>query len=81
MIDTDLTGPLIFAIALAILLSLHGKIQFSAIYGLCVLGMILFKFLLSLMHDKSVPLQFIMSALGYALLPNLILAFIRNLQY
>lgn len=79
--DTDLAGPAVFAIALAFLLSLQGKMQFSAIYGLCVLGVLMFKALLSLMHDTSVPLQIIMSSLGYALIPNLLLAALRAAQF
>ncbi|CCW65008.1 unnamed protein product [Phytomonas sp. EM1] len=77
---TDLAGPLVFAVALALLLSLQGKIQFSAIYSLCVVGVAFFKILLALMHDGGAPLQFIVSCLGYALMPNLLLAALRTLQ-
>lgn len=125
MTDTDLAGPAAFAVLLALLLTLQGKIQFSAIYGMCVLGVLLLKMLLALLRRglsvsqgeqqqpqpqpldafgagspptsspgaaaaggggggapfSSAPLTFIMSALGYALLPNVILALVRTLQY
>jgi hypothetical protein len=79
--DTDVAGPLVFAIGLAFLFSLQGKVQFGAIYGLSVLGIIFAKVLLSLMTEQSVPTQFIVSTLGYCLLPNLILAVIQTFQY
>lgn len=94
--DTDLAGPLAFAVTLAFLLSLQGKIQFSAIYSLSVLGVTLFKLLLTFMHNAhggnaggsgggggggGVPLQFIISSLGYALLPSLVLALLRTVQF
>nr|CAJ2475395.1 unnamed protein product [Leishmania braziliensis] len=73
--DTDLAGPIFFAFSLAVLLSLRGKIQFSAIYGLFVLGVGFFKMLLSLMQPRGdVPLQFVASMIGYGLLPTVLLA-------
>lgn len=78
--DTDLAGPILFALSLALLLSLRGKIQFSAIYGLFVLGVAFFKVLLSLMQPKGggAPLQFVVSTVGYALLPTVLLAVVRT---
>ena len=78
--DTDLAGPILFALSLAILLSLRGKIQFSAIYGLFVLGVGFFKVLLSLMQPKGgrAPLQFVVSTVGYGLLPTVLLAVVRT---
>ncbi|KAG5476247.1 hypothetical protein LSCM4_05227 [Leishmania orientalis] len=76
--DTDLAGPVFFALSLAVLLSLRGKIQFSAIYGLFVLGVGFFKILLSLMRPRGgVPLQFVASTIGYGLLPTVLLAVVR----
>ncbi|KAK7194331.1 hypothetical protein NESM_000348300 [Novymonas esmeraldas] len=78
--DTDLAGPIVFAFSLAVLLSLRGKIQFSAIYGLFVLGVGFFKVLLSLMQPRGgVPLQFVASTIGYGLLPTVLLAVVRIL--
>lgn len=80
IMDTDLAGPVVFAISLAFLLSLQGKVKFSAIYGLCMIGIILFKALLALMNDQGAPLQFVISSLGYALMPSLLLAILRTIQ-
>jgi hypothetical protein len=79
--DTDVAGPIVFAVGLAFLFSLQGKVQFGAIYGLSLLGIIFAKVLLSLMTEQSVPTQFVVSTLGYCLLPNLILAVIQTFQY
>ncbi|TPP41247.1 putative integral membrane protein [Leishmania donovani] len=77
--DTDLAGPVLFALSLAVLLSLRGKIQFSAIYGLFMLGVGFFKMLLSLMQPRGgVPLQFVASTIGYGLLPTVLLAAVRT---
>ncbi|GET89584.1 hypothetical protein, conserved [Leishmania tarentolae] len=77
--DTDLAGPIVFALSLAVLLSLRGKIQFSAIYGLFVLGVGFFKMLLSLMQPRGgVPVQFVASTIGYGLLPTVLLAVVRT---
>jgi protein YIPF5/7 len=79
--DTDLAGPILFALSLALLLSLRGKIQFSAIYGLFVLGVVFFKILLSLMQPKGAgaPLQWVVSTVGYGLLPTVLLAVVRTM--
>ena len=79
--DTDVAGPLVFAVGLGFLFSLQGKVQFGAIYGLSVLGILFAKVLLSLMTEQSVPTQFVVSTLGYCLLPNLVLAVIQTFQY
>ncbi|KEG11483.1 membrane protein YIP1 [Trypanosoma grayi] len=79
--DMDLAGPIVFAVTLAFLLSLQGKIQFSTIYGHSVLGIIFMKVLLSLMTDRCVPLQFVISALGYGLIPSIVLAACHSLVY
>ncbi|KAF5216209.1 hypothetical protein ECC02_011039 [Trypanosoma cruzi] len=79
--DMDLAGPIVFAITLAFLLSLQGKLEFSTIYGHSVLGIVFVKFLLSLMTDHGVALQFVISALGYCLIPNVILAIFQSFAY
>jgi hypothetical protein len=65
---------------LGFLLTLQGKLHFGAIYGLSVLGIILSKALLSLMADTPVPLQLVISTLGYCLLPNAVLAVFSTLH-
>ncbi|ORC92830.1 uncharacterized protein TM35_000021560 [Trypanosoma theileri] len=79
--DTDLAGPVVFAITLAFLLSLRGKLQFSTIYSHSVLGIIFTKVLLTLMTDHGVSLQFVISALGYCLIPSVVLAAFQSLLY
>lgn len=80
--DMDLAGPVMFAIALGFLLSLQGKVQFGAIYGLSLIGIAFAKILLSLMcHQHAVPIQFVVSTLGYCLLPNLVLAIVQTFQF
>jgi hypothetical protein len=82
MEDMDLAGPVMFAIILAFLLSLQGKVQFSAIYGLSLLGIGFAKMLLTLMCDQhDVAVQFVVSTLGYCLLPNLVLAAVQSFQF
>lgn len=82
MEDMDLAGPVMFAIILAFLLSLQGKVQFSAIYGLSLLGIGFAKMLLTLMCDQhDVAVQFVVSTLGYCLLPNLVLAAVQTFQF
>lgn len=80
--DTDLAGPLVFALALGGMLSLQGKLHFEAIYGISVLGIVLAKVLLTLMTEKGgVELQFVISTLGYCLLPNIVLGCVQAVQY
>lgn len=81
--DTDLAGPVMFAVSLGFLLSLQGKVQFGAIYTLSMLGILLAKMLLALMCDAhhAVPIQFVVSTLGYCLLPILILAVVQTFQF
>eukprot|EP00744_Colponema_vietnamica_P011835 GILI01016627.1.p1 GENE.GILI01016627.1~~GILI01016627.1.p1 ORF type:complete len:314 (-),score=23.88 GILI01016627.1:57-998(-) len=76
--DPDLAGPFVFAVVLGFLLSLQGKVQFSAIYGLSSLGMFAFRILIGLMSDEDVRILHIVSTLGYCLLPNLILATVQT---
>ena len=78
--DSDVAGPLCFTVLLGFLLTLQGKLHFGAIYGLSVLGMLLSQALLSLMSDVNVPLQLVISTLGYCLLPNTILAVFSTLH-
>jgi hypothetical protein len=78
--DSDVAGPLCFTVFLAVLLTLQGKLHFGAIYGLSVLGILMSKALLALMADVPVPLQLVISTLGYCLLPNTVLAIFSTLH-
>ncbi|EPY43323.1 membrane protein YIP1 [Angomonas deanei] len=89
--NNDLVGPVIFAIVLAFILSLLKKeFHFNSIYIIFVTGVLFFKILLSLMHKNSmkdankgsgVSITVIISALGYSLLPNVVLALSRLLFF
>jgi hypothetical protein len=79
--DTDLAGPLIFALVLGFMLSLQGKIQFGAIYTVSLMGILVAKALLTLMSDQPVRVQFVISTLGYCLLPNILLALAQTFKY
>ena len=58
------------------LLLLSGKIQFGDIYAIFVIGNILLYFLFNFMSQfEIIPLYSIMSTLGYALIPMLLLCF------
>ncbi|XP_021938222.1 protein YIPF5-like [Zootermopsis nevadensis] len=72
--DTDLAGPLVFCLAFGAFLLLSGKVHFSYIYGIGVLGCLAVYFLLSLMAMNSVTLGSVISVLGYCLLPMVILS-------
>lgn len=83
--DTDLAGPVTFAVLLAVLLSFQGKVQFSAIYGHSLIGIAFSKSIFSMMMEPTsqatIPLQFVVSTLGYCLLPTLVLAFFQTFQH
>lgn len=72
--NNDLAGPIVFAITMASLLLLQGKVEFTAVYVLLVIGAVGFRLLLSLLSGASVPLTFVVSSLGYGLLPSLFLS-------
>lgn len=78
---TDLAGPIVFAVLLALLLSLQGKVQFSAIYGLSLFGILGFRALLGLMSDEPVCLLLIVSTLGYCLIPIVLLACVQTVLF
>lgn len=67
--DTDLAGPLVFCLAFGGCLLLAGKVHFSYIYGLGVLGCIAMYALLGLMSTSQVNIGCVVSILGYCLLP------------
>ncbi|CAF0773205.1 unnamed protein product [Rotaria sordida] len=79
--DIDLAGPLIFCLIFAFSLLLFGKIHFGYVYGIVTLGTFGMYGLLNLMasSDKSCSGLFVISVLGYCLLPMVILSFLSFL--
>ncbi|XP_044254290.1 protein YIPF5 [Tribolium madens] len=67
--DTDLAGPLVFCLAFGGFLLLSGKVHFSYIYGIGVLGCLSMWALLSLMSTQGVTIGTVVTVLGYCLLP------------
>lgn len=73
--DTDLAGPLVFVLALGGFLLLRGKVTFSYIYGIGVLGCLAFWCLLTLMATQAkVTIGAVVSVLGYCILPMVVLS-------
>ncbi|XP_048853191.1 protein YIPF7-like [Brienomyrus brachyistius] len=69
MRETDLTGPVLFCIALAVTLLMAGKSHFGFVYGVSAMGCGGVCSLLNLMSDISVSYGCVASVLGYCLLP------------
>ncbi|XP_073340111.1 protein YIPF7-like [Pagrus major] len=69
MNETDLTGPIVFCIALGVTLMMAGKAHFGYVYGTSATACIGMYFLLSLMSSLSVSYGCVASVLGYCLLP------------
>uniref|UniRef100_A0A672KDD1 Zgc:123321 n=1 Tax=Sinocyclocheilus grahami TaxID=75366 RepID=A0A672KDD1_SINGR len=89
MNETDLTGPVLFCIALVATLLMAGKAHFGYVYGISALGCVGMYMLLNLMSSYSISCGCVASVLGYCLLPmvglsafavlySLHCAFIRN---
>ena len=75
MEDTDLAGPLAFALGLGGELLLSGKMHFGYVYGFVVSGSIAMTLLLNLLNPNgAVSMWMVVSILGYALLPVNLLA-------
>ncbi|XP_074593228.1 yip1 domain-containing 1 [Brevipalpus obovatus] len=74
--ESDLTGPLVFCFAFGTFLLLSGKLHFSYIYGIGILGCLSIYMLLNLMAPEGSDISFIctVSVLGYSLLPMVVLA-------
>lgn len=85
--DADLAGPLIFCVALGVLLSLRGKLHFDYIYHFFVFGSIFMYLVLKLLAHRTaddsgnepagssgVDVLRVFSILGYSLLPIVLLA-------
>ncbi|XP_036056083.1 protein YIPF7 [Onychomys torridus] len=74
MNETDLTGPLLFCVALGATLLLAGKAQFGYVYGMSAIGCLGIYTLLNLMSSAGVSYGCVASVLGYCLLPMIILS-------
>ncbi|XP_029444392.1 protein YIPF7 isoform X3 [Rhinatrema bivittatum] len=74
MNETDLTGPMIFCLALGATLLLAGKIHFGYVYGMSTFGCLGIHALLNLMSITHVSYGCVASVLGYCLLPMVILS-------
>ncbi|KAM8940179.1 protein YIPF7 isoform 2-T2 [Pelodytes ibericus] len=74
MNETDLTGPMVFCIALGSTLLLAGKIHFGYVYTMSILGCLGIHALLNLMSIPGVSYGCVASVLGYCLLPMVLLS-------
>ncbi|CAH2300109.1 YIPF7 [Pelobates cultripes] len=74
MNETDLTGPMLFCLALGSTLLLAGKIHFGYVYTMSILGCLGIHALLNLMSIPGVSYGCVASVLGYCLLPLVILS-------
>jgi hypothetical protein len=71
MDDTDMAGPLTFALLLGAELLLSGKIHFGYIYGFGMFGCLSMSLIINLMvpSQAGVSVWTVISVLGYSLLP------------
>ncbi|NXX87034.1 YIPF7 protein, partial [Urocolius indicus] len=74
MNETDLTGPMVFCLALGATLLLAGKVHFGYVYGMSATGCLAIHALLNLMSVSGVSRGCVASVLGYCLLPMVILS-------
>ncbi|KAL7890144.1 hypothetical protein AOLI_G00024020 [Acnodon oligacanthus] len=74
MNETDLTGPVIFCIAMGITLLMAGKAHFGYVYGISALGCVSMCTLLNLMSAYTISYGCVASVLGYSLLPMVALS-------
>ncbi|KAG7458987.1 hypothetical protein MATL_G00226460 [Megalops atlanticus] len=69
MHETDLTGPILFCVALGATLLMAGKVHFGYVYGISAMGCLGMYTLLNLMSLVAVSYGCVASVLGYCLLP------------
>ncbi|XP_066173166.1 protein YIPF7 [Sylvia atricapilla] len=74
MNETDLTGPMVFCLALGATLLMAGKVHFGYVYGMSAMGCLAMHALLNLMSTSGVSHGCVASVLGYCLLPMVILS-------
>merc|ERR1719342_1543339 len=67
--DSDLAGPIVFALAFGSFIMFSGKLYFNYIYGIGLLGCVAMYALLNLMSLSGVSFVCVVSVLGYCLLP------------
>jgi hypothetical protein len=67
--DSDLAGPIVFALAFGSFIMFSGKLYFNYIYGIGLLGCLAMYALLNLMSLSGVSFVCVVSVLGYCLLP------------
>ena len=73
--DTDLAGPMFFALVLGVCLLFRGRIHFGYVYGFGAVCCIAIYVVLNLMSPQtSIDLYKVFSVLGYSLLPIVMLA-------
>ncbi|XP_043917331.1 protein YIPF7 isoform X2 [Protopterus annectens] len=74
MNESDLTGPMIFCLALGATLLLSGKVHFGYVYEISAVGCLGIYCLLNLMSVTEVSCGCVASVLGYCLLPMVLLS-------
>ncbi|XP_071391607.1 protein YIPF7-like isoform X1 [Centroberyx affinis] len=74
MNETDLTGPILFCIALGATLLMAGKAHFGYVYGISAIACNGMYMLLRLMSSLTVSYGCVASVLGYCLLPMVALS-------
>jgi len=81
MADTDLAGPLFYALCLGGELLLSGKMHFGYIYGFGMFGCVAMTLVVNLMspNSEAVSAWTVISILGYCLLPVNMLAAVNVL--
>jgi len=72
--DSDLAGPIVFALAFGSFIMFSGKLYFNYIYGIGLLGCLAMYALLNLMSLSGVSFVCVVSVLGYCLLPMVALS-------
>ena len=72
--DSDLAGPIVFALAFGSFIMFSGKLYFNYIYGIGLLGCLAMYALLNLMSVAGVSFVCVVSVLGYCLLPMVALS-------
>mmetsp|Transcript_24486 Transcript_24486/g.28024 ORF Transcript_24486/g.28024 Transcript_24486/m.28024 type:complete len:449 (-) Transcript_24486:62-1408(-) len=78
MEDSDMAGPIVFAVLLAIELLLTGSFQFGYIYGFGLFGCLTTTLIINLMSPTdAISVWTVVSILGYSLLPVNLLAAIN----
>ena len=83
MSDGDLAGPFVFCFALGFLLMLTGKLHFGYVFGFGVVGCLAMWLLLNLLTQKEngIEVHVVVSVLGYALLPIVLLSAVQVLVH